>query len=109
MTDYPIVQLGGDQTAWEHGYRMAGQLNLAFPGQDAEDLGHAAANNDTGPLVIGAVVQDIEMIEQGQNDGGEWTWRVEVDGEVWYAVGGCDYTGWDCQSHLEWSQVPNER
>lgn len=35
----------------------------------------------------------------GENDGAEWHWIAELkDGKFAYIVGGCDYTGWDCQS-----------
>lgn len=37
----------------------------------------------------------------GHNDEDEWYWVGQLkDGRFFAAVGGCDYTGWDCQSHL---------
>lgn len=34
----------------------------------------------------------------GENDESDWYWIFEHDGQVYYAQGGCDYTGWDCRS-----------
>jgi len=34
----------------------------------------------------------------GANDESDWYWILTVDGKTYYATGGCDYTGWDCQS-----------
>lgn len=38
----------------------------------------------------------------GENDGANWHWLVRTeDGKYAYLTGGCDYTGWDCQSSLD--------
>ena len=35
----------------------------------------------------------------GANDEEDWMWLVELEnGRVAFLRGGCDYTGWDCQS-----------
>jgi hypothetical protein len=35
----------------------------------------------------------------GENDGVDWYWILQMrDGSFANASGGCDYTGWDCQS-----------
>jgi hypothetical protein len=37
----------------------------------------------------------------GERDERDWHWLVGFsDGKVGYLTGGCDYTGWDCQSFL---------
>ena len=47
-------------------------------------------------------VDDIETVLavwEGQNDGDDWRWIIRhKDGRYIYQRGGCDYTGWDCQS-----------
>jgi hypothetical protein len=47
-------------------------------------------------------VTDIEKVlavHTGQNDGDDWRWVMLLkDGRYVFLMGGCDYTGWDCQS-----------
>lgn len=46
----------------------------------------------------------------GENDDRSWHWLVETtDGKLWYVSGGCDYTGWDCQSHLVYVEVDKDK
>lgn len=45
---------------------------------------------------------DIEKIERtlvGENDERDWHWLVKTRAGYAYVEGGCDCTGWDCQSH----------
>lgn len=48
------------------------------------------------------VVEDIKKVWavwEGENDGDDWRWVLELDsGQFVFLQGGCDYTGWDCQS-----------
>lgn len=38
----------------------------------------------------------------GENDGVDWYWILQMkDGTFANASGGCDYTGWDCQSSAD--------
>lgn len=97
-----MIIVGGDDNYWS-ARRQGEALEEAFPGEDAMDLMLAATYNDPGPLVSGAKVTDLVMISQGERDESEWVWEVEVDGERWSAVGGCDFTGWDCRSYLNWN------
>lgn len=50
-------------------------------------------------------LSDIDVIVAevcGENDGFNWHWILQMkDGTFSYATGGCDYTGWDCQSHAD--------
>ena len=58
--------------------------------------GHALVWTD---LEGAAVLHELT----GENDGPEWHWLVRLaDGRHAYIHGGCDYTGWDCQS---WADV----
>lgn len=44
-------------------------------------------------------VVDILAVWEGENDGDDWRWVVALtDGTFAFIQGGCDYTGWDCQS-----------
>jgi hypothetical protein len=54
-------------------------------------------------------VEDIEKVLaviEGEYDGADWHWLLQVKRgrpdrpyfETYYLTGGCDYTGWDCQS-----------
>lgn len=51
---------------------------------------------------LGAVLEEIDVIVAevcGENDGCDWWWLLKMkDGKFRLATGGCDYTGWDCQS-----------
>ncbi len=66
---------------------------------DDTDLAYALENNsvtassDTVTEVLGYIA--------GQNDGQDWHWLVKLaNDKVAYLRGGCDYTGWDCQSYV---------
>lgn len=47
-------------------------------------------------------VPDIEKVlavHEGERDGDDWRWVLLLkDGRYAFLMGGCDYTGWDCQS-----------
>lgn len=45
------------------------------------------------------IITVLAVIE-GERDQSDWHWIVKLSGKNRYAliVGGCDYTGWDCQS-----------
>jgi hypothetical protein len=97
----PVVPLPGSGD-WSEAYEYAEVLERRFPGQDASDLCVGAKYNDYGPLADHQV-DDLVCNEFGQRDGPGWKWTVTfVNGETWIATGGCDYTGWDCQSFLRW-------
>jgi len=63
------------------------------------DLADALSNNDVPlPSPIAEILATIE----GENDGADWHWIVRLeDGQHAYISGGCDFTGWDCQSNCE--------
>lgn len=47
------------------------------------------------PDTIAAVL----AVWEGENDGDDWRWVIRLnDGRFAFIQGGCDYTGWDCQS-----------
>lgn len=44
-------------------------------------------------------VEKVLAVWEGQNDGDDWRWVLLLkDGRYAFLQGGCDYTGWDCQS-----------
>lgn len=44
-------------------------------------------------------IKKVWAVSEGENDGKDWVWIIEThDGQFVYLRGGCDYTGWDCQS-----------
>lgn len=44
-------------------------------------------------------VEKVLAVWEGQNDGDDWRWVLKLsDGRFCFLQGGCDYTGWDCQS-----------
>lgn len=51
---------------------------------------------------VGYTLEDIARVlavYEGENDGEDWRWiLLRKDGTFEALQGGCDYTGWDCQS-----------
>lgn len=101
---YPQIRLPGSDTYWQ-AYQWGDVLDKAFPGQDAHDFAYAIRENDTGPLekedrsIVGLL-----LVQQGDNEGPDWIWLISLDDDTyWWLRGGCDYTGWDCGSFVEWA------
>lgn len=63
------------------------------------DLPYAMSEHGLDDLL--SRTEKIVLELTGQNDGAEWHWIVTTTTGFAYIVGGCDYTGWDCQSHCE--------
>jgi hypothetical protein len=63
------------------------------------DLGYALEYNDV--YASAQIKKGLACIE-GENDEKDWHWLVLLEnGKVAYIRGGCDYTGWDCQSFVD--------
>lgn len=44
-------------------------------------------------------IAEVLAVYEGENDERDWRWIVRLTSGNWaYIRGGCDYTGWDCQS-----------
>jgi hypothetical protein len=48
-------------------------------------------------------IEKVLAVVEGESDGADWHWILKLKAPVnkmryVYLVGGCDYTGWDCQS-----------
>jgi hypothetical protein len=102
--DIPYLSAPGS-FEWDAGIEFGSALDRRFPGQDAHEFGLAVAYNDRGPLEPDAPIQALVMVVQGERDRTDWTWLVLINGTWWAATGGCDYTGWDCQSWLDWCEA----
>ena len=51
------------------------------------------------------IVEVLAVIE-GANDGPNWHWLLALEHNFTYITGGCDYTGWGCQSGAEKFEAP---
>lgn len=44
-------------------------------------------------------IAEVLAVWEGENDGDDWRWVLRLnDNRFVFLQGGCDYTGWDCQS-----------
>ena len=68
------------------------------------DLSAACEENgiDSSDLV------DVLLEITGENDEADWHWIVTTTSGFAYISGGCDYTGWDCQSGAERFDAANQ-
>lgn len=65
-------------------YDLRAAIKYNNPGFDAEDIDF------------------VHALHEGEKDGNNWVWILSLkDGRLCHASGGCDYTGWDCQSDLD--------
>jgi hypothetical protein len=49
-------------------------------------------------------VDSVVAALYGENDGADYYWILKMkDGTYGLGQGGCDYTGWDCQSNFEFT------
>lgn len=70
---------------------------------DNDDIQYAFGNNGLSEKLkeIESIVAEVA----GANDEDEWYWILKMkSGLFCWASGGCDYTGWDCQSHADISK-----
>jgi hypothetical protein len=52
-----------------------------------------------------SIIGKVLAVAEGQNDGRSWHWLFVLKNGVYvYLTGGCDYTGWDCQSYATHSK-----
>ena len=101
------IVLPGSAGYWD-AYDKGREIEETSPGQDAVDFAYACEYNDMGPLNAQVGVVGLLMVKQGEADETDWIWLVQTsDGAHWWAIGGCDYTGWDCHSDLTWTPYGN--
>lgn len=72
-----------------------------FPKEDDYDLRACLGYN--APGIEYDDIAEILHCKIGEPDSENWVWDLRLkDGTVGVLTGGCDYTGWDCQSWAEW-------
>jgi len=97
------IMLPGSENYW-HAYERGEDLDTAFPGQDASDFAIAVEYNGSPEELKDVAVVALVCVQFGANDDEGWVWHVDfADGSKWVVEGWCDYTGWDCQSGLDWT------
>lgn len=63
------------------------------------DLSYAVEYNDVAPFRLQDVAYVLAAL-MGERDGPNYHWVIAMKDHTYaYVEGGCDYTGWDCQSH----------
>ena len=52
-------------------------------------------------------VAGVRAAVYGENDEADWYWVLKMKDGTWgLGQGGCDYTGWDCQSNFSFEPAP---
>lgn len=78
--------------------------------ENRDDL-HSAIEYNSAAIAGKFLEDDIDQIlaeVTGENDGCDWYWVLKLkDGTFVLLHGGCDYTGWDCQSSLHVDYLGN--
>lgn len=65
-----------------------------------DDIKHALKYNPQVNILYDNIAGLIAEV-CGHNDEDNWYWLGQLkDGSFFSAIGGCDYTGWDCQSSV---------
>ena len=113
LNDFPVIKLHGSE-GWERGYELGLELQKRFDLADA-DIGYALAYHAVPGELESREITDIDMLQEGCNDGPHWIWRLAFRsddrpyfGDVWFLEGWCDYTGWDCQSGVTWYKATED-
>lgn len=74
------------------------------------DLASAISHN---PQDNGFSLDDVAYVEAaafGEGDGPDYYWLMSMKDHTYAVVyGGCDYTGWDCQSYAESEIFPTKK
>ena len=66
-----------------------------------DDLHSALESNRPTEFKVDDVTHILAEV-CGANDGDDWWWILKLKGNKFFLLsGGCDYTGWDCQSSTQ--------
>lgn len=104
-----FVFMEGSDEYWR-AYQEADKLEKLFPEQCAHDFILACEYNNELDFLKEKEIINFELIHEGQNDGTNWCWLVtfkqpdywnDIETRSYIYIGGCDFSGWDCQSHLD--------
>lgn len=97
------ITIPGSESYWD-AHDLSAALSERFPEEGIYDLSSAIQYNASWP---DGELLDIKLIHEGERDESDWVWAVtvridEYRKRVMIGTGGCDYTGWDCQSNFTW-------
>lgn len=99
MKDAPFLIRNENDARYWHAYDWGLALDKMFPEVCGTDFAYAVFyNSDCG--VDLSIITDMRCTQVGYNDAEDWIWEVTTPNGAWRFQGGCDYTGWDCQSDL---------
>lgn len=77
------------------------EYDYEIPGDTDSNLKYCLYYNSPQGLSERSIESVLAVVE-GERDGRDWFWVVRLhDGRYALIVGGCDYTGWDCQSSAD--------
>lgn len=100
-----IIHVPGSD-GWRNGYEFGTALDRLWPDQDALDFAIALSEHPDHGADLSSGIKKLHCTQYGENDGAHWIWVVDTeDGRSWRFDGWCDYTGWDCQSDLEATEI----
>lgn len=85
-------------TIWDMNAEKAKEVGIDY------DLSGCIEYNDTGLDLVD--FKKVMAVWVGEHDGDDWRWIIKLTSEAKkkygygfvFIQGGCDYTGWDCQS-----------
>ena len=106
-TAFPLIAIKGSES-YANAYEKGKEWEKRWPGQDCSSLAYAIAyNGDSVPPEIASLVpEEIVLLDEGENDERQWVWAITfTDSRYrgwWVVYASCDYTGWDCQSSMNW-------
>jgi hypothetical protein len=100
----------------DHSVRLDAIMQMLLPEEHehaahfvAPDICHdlQSALQHNSNAVLSSQPKRVLLQICGENDGADWHWIVELtEGGFAYIHGGCDYTGWDCQSNCDAHEAP---
>lgn len=76
------------------------KFELKQNADDNDDLQHALQNNFPSKFSLKDITHIVAEV-CGENDEYAWWWILKMKNRKFFLLsGGCDYTGWDCQSSI---------
>jgi hypothetical protein len=89
---YYIIPQKGDKMSYWNNTKKYDELGIDC------DLGCCLEYNPQKDFDVDSIKKVLAVYE-GERDADDWHWILELNnGKFVYLRGGCDYTGWDCQS-----------
>ena len=96
----------GQVMDWKEFLEEEGRLREKW--REFDDWDFAACLENTQQDFDPTTIFEYACLAEGENDEAAWHWKVCLQGgTIKYLVGGCDYTGWDCQAGSDW-YTPDE-